>query len=288
MSRIKIYPIKYCKHCNKQFKRKKRPNGDMECYWEFMKRTFCNPSCAMKYRVGVDKVKYVCKRCGKKFIDYASNRKGSKNIFCSPKCSSIYRFKDKSICSICGKKVRLSRNVFCSRECRGKSQRKGSIVTCQICNKKYYLPLNRIVKTKIFYCSRKCRKLDYDKLCEKMRMRLREMRLSNGETLPERIVREILESQDVCFEKEKKIGRYFIDFYISNIKLCIEVDGDYWHGNKNTNKYIKNINQEYAIKRDLEKKKFLEKNGYKLLRFWEYDIKNNRGDVYDNIKKAIQ
>lgn len=279
---------KRCKYCGKLLSRKVGKDGILEYPSEFEKRQFCGVFCAIKFRRGVERVKFNCKNCGKEFYDYASNRKQEYG-FCSRKCSAIYNSsKPKPKCKVCGKEVNQHRNIYCSHKCRGKSERSGMIVNCCICNKEFYLPLNRIQKTKQFYCSHECRKRDYDKLLEGMRLKLREIRSGGEETFPEKVVREILIALEVEFERERNIGKYFIDFFIPKLNLCIEIDGDYWHGNKATDKYIGNKNQEYTIRRDIEKREYLLSQGYKLIRFWETDIKNRKENIYANIKRAIQ
>jgi len=279
---------KVCGYCKKLLKRKIGKDGIMEYPFELRKRRFCNVSCAVKYRSGVEKVKYKCMNCGEEFYDYASNRKKkSDNVFCSVKCSSKYRFRNKKKCLICGKEVRYSRHNYCSTLCRGKSQRKGQYIKCSICGKETYFPLNRIKKTNIFFCSTKCKHKDDYNLLEKMRLSLRKVRMSNGLTMPEKNIKNILDILGVVYEREKKIGKYWIDFYVPSKNLCIEADGDYWHGNKNTDKYVGSKNQVYVIKKDIEKKKYLEERGFSLLRFWETDIKKNKEEIYANIKRAI-
>lgn len=68
----------------------------------------------------------------------------------------------------------------------------------------------------------------------------------------------------------------FYDFYIPEKNLVIEVDGDFWHCNPKS-KYAlpKYETQKKNLLRDKDKEKWLQDNGYKLLRFWESDINNN-------------
>lgn len=49
------------------------------------------------------------------------------------------------------------------------------------------------------------------------------------ETYIEKWVRNVLECELIQFEQEKPVGKYTVDFVMGNI--CIEVNGDYWHGN---------------------------------------------------------
>lgn len=69
------------------------------------------------------------------------------------------------------------------------------------------------------------------------------------------------------------------DFFIENKKMIIECYGDYWHANpklfNKNDKIFRNILISDIWKRDKNRKKLFEKNGYKYFYFWEDDIKNN-------------
>ena len=77
--------------------------------------------------------------------------------------------------------------------------------------------------------------------------------------------------QKVCLELRKlglvytiehKIDKYFIDCYLPELKICIEVDGSYWHSDKDI--------------RDKEKNKYLEEQGFKLIRISEEEANNSQ------------
>ena len=66
------------------------------------------------------------------------------------------------------------------------------------------------------------------------------------------------------------------DFKIKGTNILIEVDGDYWHCNPNIDKCKVPTQQWHFdnLERDTRKTTWAESNGYKLIRFWEYDINN--------------
>lgn len=70
------------------------------------------------------------------------------------------------------------------------------------------------------------------------------------------------------FKRQQPIGNYIVDFVNFQNKLVIELDGS---------QHNENIN----IEKDNERTKFLESNGYKVLRFW-----NN--DIFENIEGCIE
>ena len=61
------------------------------------------------------------------------------------------------------------------------------------------------------------------------------------------------------FFRQRIIGNYIVDFYCPKLKLIIEIDGE---------QHYLPENQEYEQKRT----EFLEKSGYKILRFYNSDI----------------
>lgn len=73
------------------------------------------------------------------------------------------------------------------------------------------------------------------------------------------------------------------------ISFFIEVDGDYYHANPQTidenklnpmqkhNKYVDKLKNEWALQR-----------GIPLLRFWEYDIRNNPSKVMKELEKELK
>jgi G:T-mismatch repair DNA endonuclease (very short patch repair protein) len=75
---------------------------------------------------------------------------------------------------------------------------------------------------------------------------------------------------------------YQCDIFIPTMKMIIECDGDYWHGNPL--KYPQpNQMQIEQIEEDVIRTKELLKNRYKVLRIWEQEI--NQMNIKDFIKK---
>ena len=78
------------------------------------------------------------------------------------------------------------------------------------------------------------------------------------------------ELQDLKFRRQYKIGKYIADFCCSSKKLVIELDG----GHHAEDKYIA---------KDKEKQKYIESQGYKVLRVWNSEIDDNLDGVLDEI-----
>ena len=76
------------------------------------------------------------------------------------------------------------------------------------------------------------------------------------------------------FKRQVPMGNYVVDFCCQEKKLVLELDG----GQHSEIKISEN---------DKSKQKFLEKNGYKVLRFWNSEIDNNIEGVLETIRLAV-
>lgn len=79
----------------------------------------------------------------------------------------------------------------------------------------------------------------------------------------------------VLFPQYHLDGKFF-DFWIEETNILIEVDGDFYHCNPNSRHKIPLYDvQRKNIENDKVKLEVAERNGYRLIRFWESDIINN-------------
>ena len=102
--------------------------------------------------------------------------------------------------------------------------------------------------------------------------------------------------------RKKKIkyrsGKYLYgkpDLIVFGHKIAIFCDGDFWHGYKNKNKKIAKTNSafwkakiERNIQRDKEVNRFLRKEGWRVIRLWEHQIKKNIDFCIRKINKQIE
>ncbi|MGB2579066.1 very-short-patch-repair endonuclease [Elusimicrobium simillimum] len=72
------------------------------------------------------------------------------------------------------------------------------------------------------------------------------------------------------FRRQQKIGPYIVDFVCFHKTLIIECDGG-----------------QHSKEVDSERTKYLESEGYKILRFWNNEILSNIEAVWTVIKKEI-
>lgn len=116
-------------------------------------------------------------------------------------------------------------------------------------------------------------------------------------TRPEIYLGKILSREGIRYRKHYKIaGRP--DFAIVAKKIAIFVDGDFWHGHNWKLRGFKSLKAELAsykkfwankiennIRRDIKANKELRKNGWKVLRFWESDLKRRSDKI---VKKILR
>lgn len=76
------------------------------------------------------------------------------------------------------------------------------------------------------------------------------------------------------FKRQFPVGHYIVDFVCYEKKLIIELDG-YQH---------KEVNRKYY---DNERTKFLESEGFRVLRFWNNEINSNLFGVLSEIEKYV-
>jgi very-short-patch-repair endonuclease len=76
------------------------------------------------------------------------------------------------------------------------------------------------------------------------------------------------------FRRQEPIGQYIVDFVSLERQLIIEIDGG-------------QHNQQTEIKKDEIRTKWLEKKGFKVIRFWNTDVLLNIEGVAIRILEAI-
>jgi len=114
-------------------------------------------------------------------------------------------------------------------------------------------------------------------------------------TRPEIYLGKILSGEGIRYRKHYKVaGRP--DFAIVAKKIAIFVDGDFWHGHNWKLRGFKSLRAELAsykkfwadkirnnIRRDIRANKDLRKAGWKVLRFWESDLKRRPDKIITKI-----
>jgi len=88
----------------------------------------------------------------------------------------------------------------------------------------------------------------------------------------EKKFREMMEARGLTFTKQHPIVGYFVDFAIPKLKIAIEVDGDYWHQNK---------------EKDQKRQKEIEDQGWLVLRYSESEVNSDVGSCVDELCRVM-
>lgn len=112
-------------------------------------------------------------------------------------------------------------------------------------------------------------------------------------TTPERLIMKELRKRKIYFASHVKKITGKPDLVFRRKKVIVFIDSDFWHYNpkkfrmpKTNKKYWKDKIKR-NIERDKEVNRTLKKEGWKVIRIWESDIKNNINKQINKILKAI-
>ena len=101
--------------------------------------------------------------------------------------------------------------------------------------------------------------------------------LRQAETETEHIMWSWLRNRQINgakFRRQQPLGVYCLDFVCFEKMLVVEIDGSQ-HANPTT------------LEKDQERTRWLETQGFRVLRFWNSDVKNNPDGVIVKIKEAL-
>jgi very-short-patch-repair endonuclease len=107
-----------------------------------------------------------------------------------------------------------------------------------------------------------------------IQQRARELR--QRMTIAERFVWTMLRKQrqrGFHFRRQHPVGRFILDFYCAEAKLCIEIDGPI-HDNQ--------------CERDAERTAWLEATGLRVIRFRNDEVMDEQNLVYQRIQAALE
>ncbi len=111
-------------------------------------------------------------------------------------------------------------------------------------------------------------------------------------TTPERIVMKALRQKKIYFACHVKSLPGKPDIVFRRKRIAVFVDSDFWHGHP-TRFRMPQGNIEYwrnkiagNRKRDKDVNRQLRKAGWRVIRFWDYDVKHNLEKTIDRILKA--
>lgn len=120
--------------------------------------------------------------------------------------------------------------------------------------------------------------------------------IKSENTTIELLLRSALWKHGIRYRKNYKKLAGKPDIAITKYKIAIFCDSDYWHGYdwENRSTRIKS-NREYwipkierNIARDKEVTELLEKDGWLVLRFWEWQIRKNLNECVESVLREIE
>lgn len=220
------------------------------------------------------RVKRTCVKCACEFEIYASTAKNAPAKFCSDSCklaawadgeAATWAERRKKSCERCGTSFEVLASAehhrrFCSQECmiqwRDAPERANDRVRvgkvplrCQWCSNGMERWPSQIKAGRGRFCSKECN----GAWCAQNQVR---------ESQLERNFAERLRQAGLVFETQFKFRHYVLDIAFPEIKLAVEVDGDYWHT-------LPNI-----IEKDKRKDSALLSAGWRVLHIWEKEIRS--------------
>lgn len=110
-------------------------------------------------------------------------------------------------------------------------------------------------------------------------------------TKAELVVFKELNKRGIYFQKHYKKAAGSPDIALPRKKIAIFIDGDFWHGYR-FNSFKNRLPKKYwlekiesNIKRDMRNRRSLRKDGWRVLRVWEHELKKNK--IGSTINKII-
>ncbi|GLO66126.1 PDDEXK family nuclease [Oceanobacillus kimchii] len=227
--------------------------------------TFCSLNCKNKWLKNnnpnpkKDEKKVFCEVCHKEFFVYESKYLKQDNFLCSRGCYSTHR------------KINYrADNIYNYSRFN---------VNCNMCNITFETTEWYIENKRFLFCSQECywrhRKEFYKDYYYKTNINN-----SRTETDPEKTVRRWLESNDIKYVQEYPFyKKYFIDFFLPEHKVAIEVNGDYWHANPTIygdGDNLKPLHKNQLGVHEYDEKRNTEiRQHFPLFVIWESQIKQN-------------
>lgn len=187
----------------------------------------------------------ICEKCNKIYI----RKNGISNRFCSRACANKRNHSEKTKQKIANT-LKRREDKFCL-DCGCILSRRNSTGYCQICCKKHRT-ITDVQKEKL-------RKIQLEKVKNGTH---KGWTTRNIKSYAERFFETVLNNNKIKFNREKKVGKYFLDFVIGNIDL--EIDG-------------KQHKYKDRKESDTLRDEFLRKQGYFVYRIAWNEINTNDG-----------
>jgi len=88
----------------------------------------------------------------------------------------------------------------------------------------------------------------------------------------EEVFASLLDVHQISYERQKEIGSYHVDFYVTAMDTVIEVKGCYWHGCYQCGH--NDVAHLEKRQRDATREAYLQQEGYQVKEIWEHEFKH--------------
>ena len=134
-----------------------------------------------------------------------------------------------------------------------------------------------------------------DKFTKEVRSRIMS-KIRGKDTKPEIFMRKVLFRSGFRYSLKHRFKEpnFRPDIVMVSRKICIFMDGCFWHGcprcykepKSNRDYWVPKINRN--IERDKEQNEYLKRNGWKVIRVWEHDLKENPTKTMIRVIREIE
>lgn len=241
---------------------------------------------------------FLCVGCG---AAVSSRRPKGSTKYCSLPCyrssKRPARMTGKIIaCETCGAnsyrpRSQISGHSFCGSDCANAWQRRTKDkYSCKVCEVEFYWSPSRTKQRyRAKYCSIGCR----NKCPEWRTATAKGNEAQSRKRGPNRLElagRAILAESGLVFEEQRLLyDKFLVDAYIPDHALIVQWDGEYWHGHPRKLKAgIPDARQDRRMKHDRSQDAYFRKAGLRVLRFWESDVYERKGEVLEAIRRTVQ
>jgi G:T-mismatch repair DNA endonuclease (very short patch repair protein) len=107
-------------------------------------------------------------------------------------------------------------------------------------------------------------------------------------TKPEKVTENILKSLGIIHIYQHFDKYYWVDFYLPEFNLLIEVQGDYFHCHPLKNFNYNVLNKGKILTKDKRKHSYFKNKDIKVLYLWEDDLINNKNKCENMIIEYIK
>ena len=118
--------------------------------------------------------------------------------------------------------------------------------------------------------------------------------IRSKDTSIELLLRKAIWSSGIRYRKNYRGAAGCPDIAITKYKIAVFCDSSFFHGRDFGIKKMPETNSEYwrdkilrNMSRDADVNRILKSEGWKVLRFWDFEIKNDVGECVQAVKEAI-